>query len=344
MRKVFVYFLFCFFAFISCETDVEVHAPWEELTVVYGLIDQSQEYQFIKINKTFLGKEDALYMAGISNSINIDPDNFTVILYQSEEVEDMYSDTINNFINVSNKFFKLTDSLELQDTIIDKDDGLFANDKNIIYTVFTNTKPTFFNTNKSFLLSIRNNKTGNHVTAVTKLIPNLTITNEIYFENEINFYNPNNMDSLRFLSRTVSWNEPENGVIYQLELVFNYIEDNEYKSVLIKSPLVNNEESTKIKGKDFFNALQNNIQTTSNIVRTINDFDLRIIVGTQELKTYIEVNQPISGIVQERPQFSNINNGIGLFSARYIKEYKGITIHSETKKFIIDSLSQLNFK
>ena len=107
---------------------------------------------------------------------------------------------------------------------------------------------------------------------------------------------------------------------------------------------MNNEESTKIKGKDFFNALQNNIQTTSNIVRTINDFDLRIIVGTQELKTYIEVNQPISGIVQERPQFSNINNGIGLFSARYIKEYKGITIHSETKKFIIDSLSQLNFK
>jgi hypothetical protein len=38
--------------------------------------------------------------------------------------------------------------------------------------------------------------------------------------------------------------------------------------------------------------------------------------GAEEFSTYMEVNEPSTTILQERPVFSNIGNGVGLFSSR----------------------------
>ena len=40
-------------------------------------------------------------------------------------------------------------------------------------------------------------------------------------------------------------------------------------------------------------------------------------VAGDDLNTYMEVSAPSTGIVQEKPSFTNITNGIGIFSARY---------------------------
>ena len=62
-------------------------------------------------------------------------------------------------------------------------------------------------------------------------------------------------------------------------------------------------------------------------------------IGTVELKTYIDVNKPFSGIVQERPTYKNINNGIGLFSSRFTyDDIKGIRLTNST----INYLNELN--
>ena len=62
-------------------------------------------------------------------------------------------------------------------------------------------------------------------------------------------------------------------------------------------------------------------------------------IGAQDLKTYIDVNQPFSGIVQERPVFSNIDNGVGLFSSRYTyDEIKGIELTNSTLNYMINDL------
>ena len=59
-------------------------------------------------------------------------------------------------------------------------------------------------------------------------------------------------------------------------------------------------------------------------------------VGTTDLETYINVNQPITGIVQERPQFSNINNGTGIFSSRYTYTGSEYIFSPNTKAHITD--------
>ena len=69
---------------------------------------------------------------------------------------------------------------------------------------------------------------------------------------------------------------------------------------------------------------------------------LRYSVGSEDLYTYMSVNEPFEGIVQERPVFSNINNGVGLFSSRFnIQEI--MTFHNYTAIGISLELSHLGF-
>ena len=63
MKKITFIFLLTSLLFTSCESDFDINADWEEVTVVFGLLDQSQEKQFIRINKAFLGNESAYLMA-----------------------------------------------------------------------------------------------------------------------------------------------------------------------------------------------------------------------------------------------------------------------------------------
>jgi len=66
-------------------------------------------------------------------------------------------------------------------------------------------------------------------------------------------------------------------------------------------------------------------------------------VGSSTLNTYINLNEPPTGIVQERPVYTNIEGGIGLFSCRYNKGQEGILLTSTTKQAIAEQLDSLNF-
>ena len=39
--------------FSACSTDLDVNGEWKETMIVYGLLDQAQPKQYIKINKAF---------------------------------------------------------------------------------------------------------------------------------------------------------------------------------------------------------------------------------------------------------------------------------------------------
>ena len=93
--------------------------------------------------------------------------------------------------------------------------------------------------------------------------------------------------------------------------------------------------SAILEGSEFFNFLRNNI-AQDNINREFVNIDLIMTVGTTDLETYINVNQPITGIVQERPPFSNINNGIGIFSSRYTYIDPEYIFTSNTEDYITE--------
>ena len=282
--------------FTACETDFDVNAKWEETTVVYGLLDASTDTQYVRINKAFLGEMDALQMAQYSDSINFNPNDLEVKLHKLEEYS---NDTLS--------------SITLDTTLIDKEDGLFATDNNIIYRAVT---PTGFLTNNNrYAITIKNLNSGNKVSANTEVISDFSFKN-FNSAYKFGFYNPNLADSSKFLSKTIEWDKSENGAIYQLDIKFNYLENGVTKTLVWSQPLATFSGSSmeaKIEGVKFFNFLSQNLTNDNTVVRQFLDLDLVMTVATENLNTYIKVNEPITGIVQQSPEFTNINNGIGIF-------------------------------
>ena len=324
MKKIFIILSVIIIAFTSCETDFDVNAEWEETTVVYGLLDASTDTQYIKINKAYLGEGDAMMMAEYSDSINFNPNDLEVKLHKLG-----FNDTLI--------------SITLDTTLIDKEDGLFAVDNNIIYRAVTPNG--FFSNEKSYSITIKNLNSGNQVNSNTKVISNFSFAN-FNSAYKFGFYNPSQPDSSKFRSKTIEWDKVSNGVIYQLDIKFNYLENGELKYLIWSQPLVSFtgiQMNTKLEGAKFFNYLINNLEDDVTVTREFINLDLIMTVGSEDLNTYIKVNEPITGIVQQRPQFTNINNGIGIFSSRYTHTEEDIGLTEDTKNYITDVLDR-NFQ
>ena len=75
----------------------------------------------------------------------------------------------------------------------------------------------------------------------------------------------------------------------------------------------------QISGESFFKFMAGSLEATQEIKREMRSLDFIFVVGTDDLNTYIEVNGPSQGIVQEKPAFTNIENGVGIFSAIFDK-------------------------
>ncbi|MDC0249726.1 hypothetical protein OAK24_02500 [Flavobacteriales bacterium] len=320
MKKIYLILSVSIVLVTSCETDVDVNAEWEETMVIFGLLDISQDLQFIKINKAFLGEADAYDMASVSDSFNYNPEDIIVKLHKLGSIGD----------TITTGGWPKT----LKDTIIiEKDEGLFASDNNIIYYLET---PAELGTDIIYALTVRNMKTGNFVSSNTSLIDEFSFKDEDDLDNyELNFYQLDQAGE-NVSKKAFDWNpnNTPNAVFYQFALRFNYKENTDTLDLLWQQvDLDASEDLLKLWGRDFFSFLENNL-IKDNSVREFIDIDIEMTLGTQDLKTYISVNEPITGIVQQRPLFTNIHNGIGLFSSRSSKVITGLGLKPTTLEYL----------
>ena len=288
--------------FSSCDNDFEVNSNWEEVTIVYGLLDagNSNSSQEVRINKAFLGQMDAYQMAKYKDSINFDTTNLNVTIYKIK----------NNIV---------IDSVRLHPEITVRNGDVF-NDTLVTYKFF---KDNFLQSSSSYELNIRNKNSQNIVSSFTNIIPNFSWGTQFKPFYNIGFYKNDLSD---FDDKQINWRNVDYGQIYQLNLEFNYSEINQisgettFHSLDWIQPIeiyTSGEMSTKLEGDLFFKFLEDNIQKNNDVERVFESIYIEMTVGTEELNTYINVNKPITGIVQERPVYTNIINGIGLFSSRY---------------------------
>ena len=47
-------------------------------------------------------------------------------------------------------------------------------------------------------------------------------------------------------------------------------------------------------------------------------YEFVLIQGTEDLQTYYQLQQPSTGIVQEPPTFTTVENGLGIFTSRNV--------------------------
>lgn len=296
--------------FYSCSTDFNINGDNEEIMVVYGLINQTDTTHFVKITKTFLGDGSAYDLAQ-DPTLSSYGDNLDVKVFEMSDG------------NV-NRTFSLSKTL-----ITNKDTGIFYAPNQEVYAF--NTLP-LLNESKSIKVEITNKLTGALTTASTTLINNFYVAKPAY-----NYLNPlisfvkNSGD---FLTADIEFETAKNGRIYDCYFRFNYTEINkttlesqkkciDWKVGQEKASLLEGGESKKVNynGETFFKLLQNKIAVDNNLERKIGKIELHIDVGSDDLSIYIDLNKPSSSIVQERPLYTNVSNGIGIFTSRYSKVF-----------------------
>jgi hypothetical protein len=309
MRIIILYAALLIYFLSSCSTDFDINAEKQDITVVYGLIDQNSTEQYVKVTHAFLGDTSAYIMAGDSGNSSYGND----------------LDVIVQEYNNSNlvRTFTLVKTL-----ITDKIPGTFYYPNQWVYK-FTVTPPAL-NTSYTYKLLITNKTNGKTVTASTSLIPDFSVQKPAYNPDnpQIGFVGPNG-------SYTISdaqWKSAKNARIYEITFRFHYREAN--KTTLdtvnkyvdwdlpdVRSEGLNGNEVllTSYNGESFYKLIQANVPIDYNLDRITGMVDFIISAGADDLAIYIDLNRPSNTIIQERPSYTNINNGIGIFSSRYSK-------------------------
>lgn len=309
-------FVFSISIFNSCETDFEINDEWSDITVVYGLLDPSETTSYLRINKAFLGG-NVLEMAQIPDSSsymgNIDVK--IEVFNQSNLVQTITFDTM---------------------TIGNKVPGIFYNPYQLVYKADIDF--TQFPDGYIYKLNITNKTSGKEISSQTELVSNFDITK------------PQSGSKAAFTStnpKEFSWRSGKNGRRFEPMIVFHYYEvpaltfDTiekviSYGLTPLKSQyLVGGEEMKTYYGNEFFTIVENNLDKNFQGTRLAGKVDFIVSAGADDFSTYMDVNSSSGSIVQERPEFTNIENGLGLFSSRR-KVVKTLALAKDSEQKLVD--------
>lgn len=297
---------FIFFA-TGCTTDFDVTADWKQINIVYGLLEPYDSVQYIRITKAFLNENtSALDVAAIPDS-SYHQDSLHVVLQPIQN-----GNVLGNI-----ELYKT----ELQN----KEPGDFSYPSHILYR----TPPSFqLDPELRYRIVLESPATGNISTGETEVLGPVqpeyprasfgadsgVIDFSTYSKFPLSFYTGQNAYFYDIILQ-VSYLEypqgqPDQAVLKELDW---YI-DRE----IVVDPESQEEVLVRFESEGFFRFLGSNIEVDPGIRRRLRNVVLVYGGGTRDLYYYITLNRPSLNIVEKQPEYTNIENGLGLFASRQI--------------------------
>lgn len=294
----------------SCSTDVNLYSDYKDITIVYGVLEYNADTNYVKITKAFLGPGNAYEIAQIPDSSNY-PTKLDVRLKGRKNGIDLAEIVL--------------DTITIKDKL--PGDSIFYFPENLMYYTTTRLDP-----DASYRLEI--NKGDEMVSTTVELV------------NDFRIFKPQNSISFSTANGKIEFTSAVDAYRFEGNLIFNYKElhpgstDTLHKSMswylgsVKSSSLTGGEQMVfEYTPTSFFTRLGGHLGSDTlllNVKRFIGNVQLVVCAGGEELSTYIDVNSQSSSIIQEIPEYSNIENGYGIVSSRY----------TATKNLPISSLSQ----
>lgn len=318
MRRFFL-FLFSLLVsgmmFYSCSTDVDIYADYKDITVVYGLLDSNKDTNYIKINKAFLGPGSAFDIALIDDSCNY-PDKLDAKLIEYRA-------------NIGANNYAKTRELPLDTMMIhNKDLGFFYAPDQLVY--YTAAKLNNNTQNQQYRYELQIDRGDTILNAFTDMVGGSGFSTALA---QLDFSSPS--------GGSIKWHECMNAMMYEVVIHFSFIEvgpsqDSVVRSMSwslgsypISSPSLSysqNSYTLTYKSSQFFNNLATFLgnDTLKKVDRLVMEPSLKLSIaaGGEELYNFISVNGPSSSIVQNVPEYTNVNGGYGVFSSRTLYEKK----------------------
>ncbi len=299
----------------SCSTDFELNADWKEVAVVYSILDQSQERQYVRLTKAYLGESSAIDMAQEADSIYFQ--NATVQLkgYSGDNLVQTVELTKVDAANVPVDFHP------------EKEEGTFAHNPYFVYHTDADLDENYV-----YEVVVNTDK-DNEVTARTSLVA------------DFDLISPTNGDDINWLSdnKKIKWKKSENAGIYGLDIILVYREyannatdESDYETKRVVYPIFSN-----LKDEDalspiiefdfdpdlFFSYIASTIgeEGSENYKRIFRRLEYTFYAGNEDFTKYFDVatanRTGLGNSGQAQPVYNNIESGdgIGLVAARFSK-------------------------
>lgn len=314
----------------GCETDIDVIAPKRDMTIIYGILEANNTTHYIRINKSFVGEEAADDLAAIQG-IN--------------EYSD--SELTARIIEMTPEEVPTGREWQLEPTYIkSKEDGAFNSDSNKVYFFEAQLDVAlFYKIECKLKVEGEGEKT---VTAITDIIGNRGPDGALAHLNLLrpkrsgnNTGDGRTSDEVTFIipggyapSYQVEWSGTDRGVRYTTYARLYYREEDPVAGSVLRVDSVTLPIGTKevapgsgsvsfdVNARDLYATIGNRVPdyaSTDNFLRRVSDtLQFFVEVANDELSTYIAINQPVTEVLQERPSYTNVDNGIGIFASRLV--------------------------
>ncbi|MEQ8323506.1 MAG: hypothetical protein RIC15_02335 [Vicingaceae bacterium] len=340
--------LLVLFSLFSCETEVDLFGDSEQVPVVFALLDQSQAVQYFRINPTFVGESDGRVLAGDKTLTNYPDSALDVRLY------DLTLSTQDNPV-----FYRAEETREK--TL--NDDGIFSPEI-LMYKLST---PVTIASNGSITNSVLQ---ADHVyqlwfkvKATGKEYKSQILLGDV---NDLRMINPPDVPRDRITSHikfftgeqyqqySFQVGRMEGANRYKIEMRYYYttgtdtVPDSTLNVVNYDIGEVNVTDDAsasltiQFDGERFYQVMSSILD--QGIDRHGRLIDFVVTAAGEDLNTYIEVqNATLSGLSQERPSYTNIDNGgIGIFSFRSSRVFKGYYLNSPSANWLVNSFNTYN--
>lgn len=330
MRKAVVYIiLLSSFILNGCKNDLDVLADYKEQLVIYGILNPSDTVHYVRVSKAFLGEGNALQMAQVQDSISLRPENCQV--------------RITRYLNGT----EISNWILEADSTIPRDSGVFLNPQQIIYRgVF----PVYVD-GSTYRITVTDLSSGNQVTSETQVVRDVVQTSPGSPWQPLNFEDTT-VAGFRFLS-------PMYGKRYELTIRFYYTEMFVFDTTQVSEKyvdwIIGQTESYNTTGGEnlviavrrdnFFRMLANKIPQNPLVYRVSGRMDFVYTSVSDDLVTYMKVQDANANTSADLPPYTNITNGIGLFTTRNTTTVANFHLDQDTQYALTTStvVANLNF-
>lgn len=356
--------------FSSCETELDLTGQYQERALIYGLIDPSDngDGHLFRIQKAFLGEESAFVMALNADSSYFKYEDLFVEVIEFDEDGDETNRWSLDTVMIGNK--ETGDPDDGQIDFFGPSQRLYKLDENVDaekeYEITLKKRPNSISIGG---MTIANMDTVTPIAdATTPLIdlssftwntPNQNSSPTNPIGRKMDLFNTSGL----FRDYTVRFDVADRARQYELWLRFHYrevvngVETEkfiEWRATTFELEPGSDSWQVQLAAEGIFSRIGSELTPDGSIIRFIglpngapgdpfpndnvsHDFDFFFRMGGDELYEYIEINSPSnSGALQDKPVYSNVNNGLGVFSSRTEAEYRGLYLSNTAEQQLVD--------
>lgn len=310
----------------ACDNDLVVVDEWKDIPVVWALLNKSDTAHYIRLEKAFLDPTtSALDIARIPDSLYYD--DATVTLKRISGGQTYELERVNGDLEG-----------------YPREGGIFAETPNYLYKIKANE--INLQVGEEYQLIIDREDGTPLVTAKTEIVPKPVLRN------------PSAAASLAFKPKSsfpFIWNSLDEAATYDLKLRFHYREKspetgNQFESRTVEWAIVKNwpDVEFRIDGVEFFNFVKSSVPQNTQATRIFESIEIVLWAGGKELAEFIKIVQANQNITstQDVPAYTNLSEGIGIFSSRNVSYNTDFMLTAATLDSLRDGsiTGHLNFQ